>query len=230
MIVSVSAAEFLPYLGFWNRLSRSDMFVIADTARFKHREYQNRNRVRTENGWAWFTVPVHKEHRNAPIKEIKTRPDHDIERSWSLVEANYRGRADFWDTYASEIREAVFQPKLLDVNLALINHVKKWLEIETPIVLASEVTDFKSEDFSLLAMTVARSVEAETYLTGAGNIGILPKRFGDWGIDFLFQEFVNIPYPQVHQGWHPRLSVLDCLLTNGPDYTREITERGWFLP
>ena len=47
MIVSVGAAEFLPYLGFWNRIAHADKFVITDTSKYKHRDYMNRNRIRT---------------------------------------------------------------------------------------------------------------------------------------------------------------------------------------
>src|SRR5688572_9044794 len=37
----------------------ADVFVVADTLQFSRREWQNRNRVRTEHGWRWLTVPVH---------------------------------------------------------------------------------------------------------------------------------------------------------------------------
>lgn len=227
MIVSVGAAEFLPYLGMWNRICRADLFVVADTCRFKHREYQNRNRVRTASGWTWFTLPVNKQHRNAPIGEITLRPHHEIDRSWAVLEANYRGRAEHWAHYAEDLRRSIYQDRLFSVNWDLLQMVHGALRLSTPMKRASEILSCETEDFSLLSMTVAEVLGADTLLAGAGNIGTLPKRFSDWGIDFLFQDFVNLPYPQVFGGWHPRMSVIDCLLTHGGEYTRRIVESGW---
>lgn len=230
MIVSVGSAEFLPYLGFWNRIARADQFVIADTARFKHRDYMNRNRVRTEDGWYYFTVPVNKPRKSTPISQIRCRDFHEVERTWSVVEGNYRGRAEYWDEYAKEIKQAVRQPDLLDVNVSLIRMISGWLGFETPILMASDVTDFITEDSHLRSLTIARDLNASSYLTGIGDIGMIPDRFKDWGLNFLFQEFICLPYPQIHPGWHPRMSVIDCLFTHGAEYTRRVVECGWNPP
>lgn len=229
MIVSVGAAEFLPYLGFWNRIAHADKFVITDTSKYKHRDYMNRNRIRTEDGWYWFTVPVNRPRKSTGIDKVVCRDFHEIERTWSAVEGNYRGRAAYWEEYSPEIKKALRQKRLLDVNLTLIRLISGWLGFDTPILLASEVTDFVTEDSHLLSLTLARDLGATKYMTGIGHIGMLPDRFKDWGLDFMFQDFVNLPYPQVHPGWHPRMSVVDCLFTHGAEYTKRVAEGGWRL-
>jgi hypothetical protein len=232
MIVAVNVPDFLPYAGFWNRMLRSDEFVLVDTAKYKHRAYHNRVRVRREDGWSWFTIPVFRPKRrqrrfSPPIGEIRLRPPHEIATSWAILESVYRGRAAYWDTYAPALKEVLSRELLLDVNLGLINLVRGWLEIETPVRRSSEVTSLVSEDFLFSALHIAEELGAEAYLSGAGNIGTVPQRFSDRKLRFLFQEFINIPYPQVHHGWQPRMSVVDCLLTHGAEYTRRIVAGGW---
>ena len=84
-----------------------------------------------------------------------------------------------------------------------------------------------TEDFMALEVQIANEMGATSLLAGAGNIGMLPKRFPDTELNFIFQEFVHFVYKQIYNGWHPRLSVMDSLLTHGAEYTRKLIERGW---
>jgi hypothetical protein len=234
MIVAVNVPNFLPYTGFWNRMLRADEFVLVDTAKYKHRDYHNRVRIRSEDGWSWFTVPVNRPKRrqrrfSPPIGDIRLRPSHELSLSWAILESTYRGRAPYWDTYAAPLKEALSRNRLLDVNLDLIYLIREWLEIDTPVRLSSETTSLVSEDFLFFALHVAEELDADFYLSGAGNIGTVPARFSDRKLKFLFQEFINIPYPQVHPGWQPRMSIVDCLLTHGAEYTRRVVAGGWGL-
>jgi hypothetical protein len=224
MIVSVNAIEFAPYLGFWNRLLCSDAFVLADTMRFKHRDFQNRNRIRIDGGWSWITVPVNKS--GVFLRDIRVRPWNEVERSWAVLEYNYRD-ADYWSTYAPEIKRVLGQDRLIDINVELIKLIKDWLGIRTDIHFMSAVQDFPSEDFFSSAISSVKALGGTAYLTGAGNIGMLPDRHKNSDVQFIFQEWANIPYPQVYSGWHPRLSVLDCLLTHGSEYTKRVVQSGW---
>lgn len=225
MIVSVQPPEFLPYLGFWNRLYHADLMVVADTMRFRHRHYQNRNRVRTADGWSWFTVPVSR--RGSMLRDIEVKSRSGVRRGWSIVEANYRGRARYWEDYADLVFEFLGHKKLIDVNVGLIRRMTELLGIATPVKMCSDITDAVVEDFHALSMHIAEETGADALLSGAGNIGTLPKRFPDADIEFVFQDYVNIPYPQVHPGWHPRMSILDCLLTHGAQYTLKHVKGGW---
>ncbi|MDD5348183.1 MAG: WbqC family protein, partial [Candidatus Omnitrophica bacterium] len=56
MIVSVHQPQYLPWLGFFDKIARSDCFVFLDTVQYKEREFQNRNKIRTADGWMWLTV------------------------------------------------------------------------------------------------------------------------------------------------------------------------------
>ena len=47
MIIFVHQPEYIPWLGFFDKLARCDVFVIYDDAQYVHGGYQNRNRIRT---------------------------------------------------------------------------------------------------------------------------------------------------------------------------------------
>ncbi|MEW6675226.1 MAG: WbqC family protein, partial [Nitrospirota bacterium] len=56
-IVSIHQPYFMPWLGYFDKIQRSDYFVFLDTVQFKKNEFQNRNRIRTSQGTLWLTVP-----------------------------------------------------------------------------------------------------------------------------------------------------------------------------
>lgn len=225
MILSVHPPEFLPYLGFWNRLYHSDLMIIADTMRFRNRHYQNRNRIRTFDGWTWVTLPVSHNSDYAGDIELKSKPD--TERSMSVLEANYRGRAHYWDSFYPEIRKSLQFDKLIDVNLSLIAYIKNVLDVKTPIKVSSSITDVVTDDFLALSIHLAEIMKADTLLASAGNIGNFPKRYPNSKVKFIFQDYVSIPYPQIYAGWQPRMSVIDCLMTHGAEYTKKHVVSGW---
>lgn len=62
MIIGIHQLNYLPYFGFFDKMMKSDIFVIYDDAQFEKGEFQHRNRIRIYHGWKWLTVPVEKRH------------------------------------------------------------------------------------------------------------------------------------------------------------------------
>ncbi len=51
--------NYVPWLGYFHKLARCDMFVHLDTVQFpRGQSFGARNRIKTPNGVAWLTVPV----------------------------------------------------------------------------------------------------------------------------------------------------------------------------
>ena len=48
----------MPWLGYFDKIAKSDIFVVLDDTQFKKNEWQNRNKIRTAQGSQWLTVPV----------------------------------------------------------------------------------------------------------------------------------------------------------------------------
>ena len=58
MIVTIHQPQFMPWIGYFDKMEQADVFVYLDNAQFKKNEWQNRNRLKTAQGWQWLTVPV----------------------------------------------------------------------------------------------------------------------------------------------------------------------------
>ena len=62
MIVAAHQPQYLPWLGYFDKIDKADVFVLLDTVQFKKNEWQNRNKIKTAQGWQWLTVPVMFKH------------------------------------------------------------------------------------------------------------------------------------------------------------------------
>ena len=58
MKIAIHQPQYLPWLGYFDKLDSADVFIFLDTVQFKKHEWQNRNRIRTKDGWQWLTVPI----------------------------------------------------------------------------------------------------------------------------------------------------------------------------
>ena len=57
-IVVIHQPDFLPYLGFYQKLIKSDEYIILDHVQFIKRGWHNRDLIKTSKGEQWLTVPV----------------------------------------------------------------------------------------------------------------------------------------------------------------------------
>lgn len=222
MIVAAHQPNFLPWLGFFEKIAGCDRFVIVDHVQYEQQNFQNRNRFKLAHGVHWVTVPVERNGRDEPICEKRVRYGDKEDwrrRNANILAAAYR-KAPYYDVYAPAIYriwDAGFE-RLLDLNLALLEQCCAWLEIRTPMLLSSSlgVGGKKSE---MVAQLVERA-GGTVYLSGAGASRryLDTALFAARGIEVRWQAYTHPTYPQQfpEQGFAPFLSVLDLLFNCGP--------------
>lgn len=214
----------MPYPGFFEKIARSDLFLLVDHVQFVKRGpfgWMHRNRIRTEGGegWSWLTVPViTKGKYTQSIRE--TAIDNKTSwgrKHWKSIEWNYR-KAPHFSEYAPEI-EALFDRKwewLVDLAEEWIRLILGWLDISCEMKRTSELqVSGKSTE---MVVDMCRKVGADGYLSGIhGKDYLEVDAFQREGIDLQFQEYTCPEYPQCASGsFVPNLSIVDMVLNCGP--------------
>ena len=100
MIISAHQPAYLPWCGYFQRISMSDVFVILDEVQFEKNSFTNRNQIKTSNGVFWLTVPVRlKGHLSSNIKQIEISDNGQwAKKHWKTIKQNYL-KAPFFDLY-----------------------------------------------------------------------------------------------------------------------------------
>jgi hypothetical protein len=216
---SIHQPQYLPYLGFFQKLANSDVHVLLDNVQLHRRGLQHRNKIKSSTGWQWLTVPVSSGSREvlSEVRISQTEPWQD--KHAKAVSLNY-ARAPHFAAHGPELVDLLGKPweRLCELNEALIAWVMAKTGIRTELVRASELgVDGSRTD---LLVELCRAVGADTYLSGSGGRRYMElERFEEAGIDVAFQEFTHPTYEQIFPaaGFIPDLSVVDPLLCAGAE-------------
>jgi hypothetical protein len=231
MILTGHQPNYLPYPGFFDKIQRSDLFLIVDTVQFVKRGpfgWIHRNRIHDPGpeGWSWLTVPVIT-HDRYHQSILETRIDNRLpwrRKHWRTIEGRYRdtpGLREYGPALAG-IYERSWD-SLAELNEALIREILGFLEIRTPIARLSDL-GAKGKSTELI-VNFCRDLGATEYLSGMhGRDYLDASAFERAGIALTFQEFQCPEYAQPGGGpFVPNLSILDLLLCCGTR-SREVLE------
>ena len=228
MIISGHQPSYLPWLGFFEKIARSDLFVFHDTAQFEKQGFLHRNRIKAADGPLWLTVPVDvRDYQNLELRDIPIRTDEKWRRKhWKAIQTCY-GKAPFFARYRDFLFEYYAKPweRLVDLNMAFTLFVLQELEIDAQIEYVSRNPQIggRKSDFVL---SLCQAYQADRYYSGIhGQDYLVESDFADAGIEVIYQEYQHPEYPQLFGGFQPYMSVLDLLMNCGPE-SKEILVRG----
>ncbi len=225
-VVVIHQPDFLPYLGFFDRLLKADIYVVLDNVQYVNgtsRSWMNRDKVKTPQGEKWLTVSVKKTKINTLINEVVLSETIDWRRNnLNLIIANYK-KARYFDEIMPYI-EGLYQvkeDKLWKFNLHGLKILMQLFNIDIPIILAS---DLKPEGKkNELVVDIVRKVGSRRYLSGIGAKDYYsPESYEAAGIEVLWQDFEHPVYTQQFEGFIPYLSSIDLLFNCGIEGSRKI--------
>lgn len=223
MIVAAHQPTFMPWLGFFDRMQRADLFVIVDHVQFERQNFQNRTQIKTSEGARWITVPVLQRSREEKVIEKIIDNQAQGKHRWGrkaqlTLQYSYQA-APFYKYYAAELKGILDGrwEKLVDLNIALLELCRRSLSIETPVLRSSDlpIRGAKSD----MVLSLCRAVGADTYLAGMGGSReyLDVEAFKRAGVKVVFQDFQHPRYPQVPSGeFAAGLSAVDLLFNCGP--------------
>ena len=216
MIVGIHQPNYLPYLGFFDKMKKSDIFIIYDDAQFNKGDFQHGNRIRIHSGSKWLTVPVKKKH--IPINQISILNSVTVKnKKWneyhlSQIFDNYRKAECFGDYF--DCLSGIYQKEydlLVELNMELIKFLNNSFDIDTKLVYSS---NFPSRSISTRKLIeLVQSVNGDTYLSGPSGKNYLDmEMFEEAGIEVIFQNFEHPVYKQQYDNFVANMSAIDALL------------------
>ena len=223
MKIAIHQPDFLPWLGFFNKVIHSDLFVIGDHVQFRNRGFQNRNRIKTAQGPKWLTVPIIHDWGQS-INKIRILNREQNGYVWDdlhllTLKINY-AKAPFYDKYIG-IYEKIFKKRmeyLAECNVEILKATFEILGIDKQIVMTSDWNlQQKKTD---LVVEVCQKVGADTYISGLGGANYLDKQIlVNNKIKLLYNIYEHPTYNQqfANLGFIPNMCILDLIFNHGPE-------------
>lgn len=216
MVVAAHQPQYLPWLGYFHKIDRADIFVLLDTVQFKKNEWQNRNKIKAAQGWQWLTVPVlyrYPQLINEVTLNNRVKWQH---KQRQAILSNYK-KAPYYEKL-EEFFEDIFSSSwqfISQLNIEAVKRLTKILGIDKPLYVASELGQLPQDpDERLIAIT--KHFGSDTYLAGAGGRGYMDlDKYSQSGIKVIFQDFKHPVYDQLFGEFEPFMSVIDLIYNHG---------------
>ncbi len=226
--VAMMQPTFLPWLGYFELILKSNIFIFLDDFQFVYQSYHQRNRLfvnRDQVGW--LTVPVDKKRSfEKPLNETQIQEGPWRKKMWRVIENNYL-KTPFFAEYAEQIRPFIVEPKanLAEQNMGIIRLLCDIFGKSQNAFIQSSFLSSGGKR-SLLVKNILKAVQADIYLVAHGSFeymrqdGVFPVK----GVEARFQDAHLIEYPQYGstKGFISHLSVLDALFNIGAERTRDL--------
>jgi hypothetical protein len=216
----------VPWRGYFDFIDDVDVFVFHDDIQYTKGDWRNRNKIKTDRGTIWLTVPVNYGTTGQLICDTSV----DYSQQWGKKHSNqlqqWYGKAPFYAAYRDEF--AAFLSRgagtISELNISLTRWVMDKLGIRTPTHLSSEFHLQGTKTERLLDLM--RKIGATSYLSGPTAKGYLDEgAFREHGFRLEYKRYDYPAYPQLWGAFVGEVSALDLLFNAGADARNYLKSR-----
>jgi|TARA_B100000315_G_scaffold212704_1_gene210213 hypothetical protein len=225
-VVAIHQPNFFPWLGYFDKIARSDVFVLFDDVQFPKKGGVWSNRVKLLIGGEaqWVTASIVRNYSGVQnINEMEFRSDIPWrEKIIRSIEFNYKKAPFYEETFE------VFQPFLMnpenniaEYNCHAVSEIVARLGLDHTKMVRSSSIDHDGSSNELL-IDLIRKVGGDTYMCGGGADGYQDDAiFDEKKIQLLYQSFDHPVYPQFNtEQFVSGLSIIDVLVNLGFEQTK----------
>ncbi len=217
---------FFPYLGYFDLIYQTDVWIVFDTVQYTRRGWMNRNRIlHPRSGWQYITVPVQKHPRDTPIKAIRIAQTQPWREKILGQLGHYRRRAPFYHEVIALVKRCLWpdESSLARLNVRCLAAVCDYLDIPLQPRYLSEMNlelgvIREPDDW---ALQIALALGADEYVNPPGGKGLYdPQKYARAGVKLTIRNLPPLEYTSPGYEFIPNLSILDVLMWNEPARVR----------
>ncbi|MEW6989407.1 WbqC family protein [Colwelliaceae bacterium 6441] len=212
MKLAVMQPYLFPYLGYYQLVNCSDVFVAYDDVTFIKGGYINRNNILVNGEQSRFTIPVLGASSNVLIKELNF--DKNVKKVIKTIVQAY-SKAPYFSEVFPILEKILLQD---DRNVAsmckssivdVFHYLKKDKEYQT-----SSLIDYNRElSAENRLMALSHKLNCDEYVNSIGGRELYKKEhFANDGIKLSFIQMKKIEYHQPQNPFVANLSMVDVLM------------------
>jgi hypothetical protein len=219
--------SYIPWRGYFDLISRADLFIFYDDVQYDKHGWRNRNQIKTVQGKQWLTIPVHSSGvtEGLPINQVHI----DWSKPWAknhLKALTFAyAKAPYFQHYRSLLESfyARHDELIADFTIETTIVLARELGItQTRFIRSSEIPGIEGQRTDRLVQ-ILKHVGATHYISGpSAQDYIEQEKFDSAGITLEYMLYDYPEYPQLYLPFEPQVSILDLLFMTGPDALKSI--------
>ncbi len=223
MKIGIMQPYFFPYIGYWQLMNLTDRYVIYDDVNYIKGGWVNRNRILINGQAAYFQAPTLGASPNRKINEVGTEiSERFIDKTARKLSGAYK-RAPYFGEVFSRVMDILDYPtdNLSTYLIFLMKKMAEFLDIETEFIVSSELSCGLQLHGEERVIAICHALDGDVYYNAVGGKKLYcPDHFRQKGLELRFVEPMDIRYPQFSNPFVPNLSILDVLMFNGWEQTK----------
>ena len=229
MKIAIHQPHYYPWIGYFDKIAKADVFVLLTEVQLTDSSYMHRNRFIDVNGnIKYVTIPFNKKEY-AKIAYNKLKINNSIAwqtRNANFIKETYKKAPFFnevWDLIAHQFTTKY--EHLNDLVCESIFLLCRILDIKTKVNFQENIEYDRHMQKSQLVMGICKAMKADIYLSGKGG-SINYLNFDEFENNKIKIEFQNISAPYYKQintnDFIGGISILDMLFNCGIEETKRI--------
>jgi hypothetical protein len=230
--IAVMQPYFFPYIGYFQLMAATDLFIFLDDVQYIKGGWMNRNRVLRNGDPVWLTLPLTDEGHEQFICEKRLHhPEKNLPKIFNRIREYYRPAPFFRET--SELLAPLFlEPAetIAEFNVGSLRAIAKAIGISLHFVLASARNYGHDLSREARLIRICASEGATHYVNpiGAREIGLYSAahfRAAGLSISYLKTSPELVYEQKLKQTlvpFVPYLSIVDVLMFVRPDRICEL--------
>ncbi len=226
-VVAIHQPNFFPWLGYFDKLAKCDLFVFLDDVQLQKTGggWVNRVKIAISGEPKWISCPVDRNyHGYRAINESKYSDRSNWRNSiLGTITNNYR-KAPYFRQVFPWIEQLVFnsETNVAAYNIHAIKSIATAIGIDATKFRCSSELPHQGASNELL-ISIIKLVEGNAYLYGGGAQSYQDHLlFEKESIALVPQNYAPSVYPQWNvQEYVPGLSVIDSLMNIGVDGVKQ---------
>lgn len=217
--VAMLQPNYIPWKGVFDLIDRVDVFVFYDDVQYTKKDWRNRNKIRTQNGDIWLTVPV-KDRRGQLIYEVNI----DNSRNWQkkhykTIKYNYVKSKGFseYEYLLDEIYLKSEWEKISDLDIYSTKLISEALHIQTEFILASELK-IEGDKSGEKIIRICKKLGCDHFINGPSAKSFMDEQlFADNNIAINYIDYNYVEYQQHYKPFNHHVSILDLIFNCGSE-------------
>lgn len=228
MRIGILQPGYLPWLGFFEQIYRSDIFVIYDDVQYDKHGWRNRNRIKTAKGIQWLTIPVCIKFNEHPlITDVRIDNKVDWRKKHLLsLKTNY-SKSPFFLKYIHIFEDAYSKAweYLIDIDMHFISELSRCLGLNDKKIIRSSMLNVTGDKITRL-IKICKTLGADVFYEGAAGKNYIDESlFVREGIAVEYQDYRHPVYRQLYGAFMSHLSVVDLLFNHGDEAFSILTNK-----
>ena len=221
-VASIHQPNFFPWLGYFDKIARSDVFVFLDDVQFPKTGggvWTNRVKLRVAGEPKWLTASINRQYHGTLMINEMTFLQGSPWRSKMIktLQAQY-SKHPFYEQTMDILTPLLMnpEPNISEYNIHAVTGLASALGLNNTKFCRS--SDYPTDDSATRRLcSLARAVSADTYLCGGGADGYQDDHiFSSYGLTLCYQNYSHPCYPQYgYDDFTPGLSIIDASMNLG---------------